>query len=715
MEIKGTPSEFRASATIPSRFLGLVVAIVALTDAAVLLDIPVLRQITTSVTFFFIPGFLTAEIMRIKSESIVKKLIIYFGLSLAFLLLGGLSANYALPEIGYSAPLATTPLTITLSIIIYAMCIVARVRNGGVANPFSGHLQRTSRRDLLSFWILAPIAFPVMGILGTRLMVTNNSNHLLLAMYILMAAYAAIMLWKRNKIPQAAIPLSIWMIALSVILSHSMSSNYVVGGDIYTEFESFLYVWDAGIWSRIDVPESIHSLYFSLGVSFLPTVIKSVSGISHLAVFRIACPLFMSIIPLTVYFILRRYFQPRQLFIVAIFTIAQIPFLILLSSHIRVGVSTVFIMLAFMMMFDEELPTWQRIGPFMMLEACAVMTYYAAPIIFLFFMALLWLVPQALGKRLRLYRVVSITAILLLAGLIFLWWGQMTDTGLDLYTQYAVNTIENLSNLFVMEMRSNVVQTMLQPEASTASLVTTIINNAGFLLLGIGVIGALFIARFRDRLPKGYNIVLGAAILPLIATIVLPYMSIGYGADRLFVQVLPLLAPAFVLGYQVMLKPLAEKRRLQLMSAFLALLIVSNSYLLHFVLGGHGTEVFDKNSPRYALLYTKDNEIAASNWADDYNLAGRNIYINRITQMNTSIFLFNEQGRQRPFEVLPLEATVLTSDTKALLFFRRPEPRGIAIYTPKVQVPVEHWIKDYEPTIKYRDLIYTSGETNIYK
>jgi len=95
----------------------LMVLIVA-ADIAILLDIPVLRQILGFLCFTTIPGLLILYIIKLDEIDFLKKLVLSVGLSLSFLIFVGLLINTLLPWFGYLKPLSTLPLVLFFSLAI---------------------------------------------------------------------------------------------------------------------------------------------------------------------------------------------------------------------------------------------------------------------------------------------------------------------------------------------------------------------------------------------------------------------------------------------------------------------------------------------------------------------------------------------------------------------------------------------------------------------
>ena len=67
-------------------FLLFILILLALTDLAVFLNVPVLRQFLGFVFFSIIPGLLILHILKLNKLGLTRKVVLSVGLSIAFLL-----------------------------------------------------------------------------------------------------------------------------------------------------------------------------------------------------------------------------------------------------------------------------------------------------------------------------------------------------------------------------------------------------------------------------------------------------------------------------------------------------------------------------------------------------------------------------------------------------------------------------------------------------
>ena len=142
-------------------------------------------------------------------------------------------------------------------------------------------------------------------------------------MLFLIPIYVAVIVYLRNRIPKITYPIAIWMISLSLLLMHGLTSHYIIGRDVHEEFYTFRIVSDNLLWSMSNY-RSIETA--CLSISLLPTVYKSLLDINGQYIYKLVYQLIFSVTPLVSYILFKKYFAV-SLFIrqFQIFTLNPIP------------------------------------------------------------------------------------------------------------------------------------------------------------------------------------------------------------------------------------------------------------------------------------------------------------------------------------------------------------------------------------------------------
>ena len=111
------------------RFLGTVLFLQFLFSLMIYLDIlkfqiPILRQGFVFIFLTFISGFILLRIFRIHNLSNTESLLYSVGLSLAFLMFIGFSANMIYPMLGISKPFSIVSLMLTINTSLLLLCFL---------------------------------------------------------------------------------------------------------------------------------------------------------------------------------------------------------------------------------------------------------------------------------------------------------------------------------------------------------------------------------------------------------------------------------------------------------------------------------------------------------------------------------------------------------------------------------------------------------------
>lgn len=170
-----------------------------------------------------IPGLLIMLMFKIRGIGFWEYLIYIIGLSVTFLMFVGLFINWVLPLIGTYKPLSSLPLLISFDYILLIFWIIALKRN----NKFYLEIGPL-RLDLTNkFFLIIPIIFPILSILGAITLNNQGSNYLSLTALGGIAIYVFFVVLLRKKLNKNIYPWSIVMVSLSLLLVASLRSWYV--------------------------------------------------------------------------------------------------------------------------------------------------------------------------------------------------------------------------------------------------------------------------------------------------------------------------------------------------------------------------------------------------------------------------------------------------------------------------------------------------------
>ena len=356
--------------------LGLSLATLGLIGLAALgFDIPILRQIVGFVFLAFVPGILILRILKIHNIGVIESLLYSVGLSLAFVMATGVVANFALPPLGISHPIALAPLTATFAIFFLILCFLAyaRDKNFCPANPPHKDSEEVAKPGFsanLGPFLLA-ILLPLLAILGATLVNSYHNNILLLILIFVIILIVGLVTFKKF-IPPRVYPFMMFMMALALLYQTTLISNYLVGSDIHLEYYLSNLVIENGYWDAT-IPQTINSC---LSITMLAPIYSLLLNMNIVWLFKVIYPLFFCLMPLGLFYIFRLQIKPLYAFLAAFFFVAMPMFTMDMTQLVRQQVSELFFILVILLMVDRKLTLIQRTILVLIFGFGVVVSYY---------------------------------------------------------------------------------------------------------------------------------------------------------------------------------------------------------------------------------------------------------------------------------------------------------------------------------------------------
>ncbi len=693
-------------------YFTILAGIVLITNIAILLDIPVFRQVLGFLCFTIIPGLLILHILRLRGIGFVKGFLISVGLSISFLMFVGLLINATLPLFGYSTPLSTTSLVISFSLVLAALCFIAYQRNKHDFHfPGISHLQTGSKNQLISPLLLS-LLFPLLSVLGMHLMNTTGNNVILITMLSLIPAYVILLVCLNKRIPQATYPVAILMISMALLLMYGLRSNYIIGTDIYGEFYAFqMVLYNLYWWSP---PGVEGGLFACLSVSLLPTVYHSLLGISELYIFKAVFPLIASLIPLASYAFFKRYIAPRNAFLAAMFSMAQIPFMHILTGNARMMMSILFFALAMMVFFDDKLGEPKKRLLFMVFLLSVVVSHYTTAYIFFILLLLYWLITKLPIPQLKTLKGMTWGGVALLFAAIFIWYGQLTQTMFAPGVTFVEGTLRHLFDLFYEELRNPLMWAIFTGapgiEPSVPERISIIIHNITFILITIGVFSCL-ISR-KARFDSNYRVMMLVSWAILASMVILPFVSVHYSPERTYMQLVVLVAPAFLIGIETICRYIRRQFTVPLITLILVAQFLCASFLIYEPWGIPFSHHLHTTGTRYNVYFVHDSEIAAHRWLDEHNTKNLTIYGDGSLVMSFQLAI-HPAGRQFPVSGSLFKEGTPTKD--GYIFLRQANIISGLVYNRGIFKDGIVEMREFPHLFEGKNRIYASGSVKIYR
>ncbi len=348
--------------------------------ASVGIDIPILRQVIGFIFLAFIPGVLILRILKIHNIGVIESLAYSVGLSLASVMFIGALTNFTLPFIGISKPVSVLPITVSLAVFTLILMAVAYVRDKDFENKAEVKLPEKLQ--------LAPVLFLGLLLLLTILSVTlidaYQNNILLLICIVAIAGVVGLAAFGKFIRPNIY-PLAIFIIGLCLLYQTTLMSPYLIGTDIYTEYDFYQLVAYTGFWDA-SIPSTVNSC---LSITMLAPAYSLLLNIEGVWVFKAVYPLLFSLMPLLLFHIFSQQMSSKKAFLAAFFFVAVPTFSLEMVALCRQQIAELFLALVILLLVDRKLSLIPKLTLAVIFAASIVVSHYSIGFIGFIYMGLL--------------------------------------------------------------------------------------------------------------------------------------------------------------------------------------------------------------------------------------------------------------------------------------------------------------------------------------
>jgi len=414
-----------------------------------------LRAVLSFVFLTTIPGLLIMLMFKIRKIGLWEYFVYTIGLSIAFLMFGGLLVNWVLPLTGINQPLSLQPLSTSLNFFLLIFGLVAYLRNKDISYEF-----KFTKPSLLN-WVFSiiPITFPILSILGAISLNNHGPNTLTMIMLGGIVLYVFSVIIFRKKINDNIYPFSILFIAMSLLFMTSLRGWYTTGHDNQQEYYVFQMVKSNYHWNISLFHEAYNAC---LSLNILPTIFSSFLNINDLYIFKI---LFQCIYPFSVigiFLLLKKYAIRPIAFLSTFFFMSFSTFGNDMPMLNRQEISLLFFTLSLLVLFNKNFkPRFKEIlfliFAFSMVVSHFSTSYVAAALITLTYLT------SFITKRISEKKILLIgnkryyLTFLMVIGMvffIFFWTVQLTNTANGL-TNLITQSWQNIGKSFSQDLKSS--------------------------------------------------------------------------------------------------------------------------------------------------------------------------------------------------------------------------------------------------------------------
>jgi uncharacterized membrane protein len=732
------------------RLLLLISMFLLATAVSILLDIPVLRQVLGFAFFTFVPGFLILCLLKLNNIALPEKFVLSLGLSVSFLMFAGLFINTALPFLGYDRPLSTNSVLISFSVIIVILAIIAYLRNRNTSfiNMPDFRLNTTEKA-----FLLLPVFFPSLSILGMHIMNTTDNNTMLMILLFLIPAYVIFIAIKHKQVPDRVYAPIILLTSISLVFLMGLRSSYIVGADAHMEYYLFRQTLYNGLWQIL----MYNPLDACLSVSILPTIYQSFLNTDSQYLMKILYPILFSLSPLVVYIISRKYIGNHYAFLASFLFMSQSLFL-WTTFNPRTSLAILFFALAIMVLFQNRLGELNKRLLFIIFAFSCIVSHYSTAYIFFFILLFTWLGMQVIPRIISyqgkpalslnsdnpsnptsqatatalnqplVRNLLTSGIVILFFALIFFWYSQVTGVAFDIGVTFVYASLKSLHEIFILEAREvGGVRTAFGYGFWYRDIPSQIHFLFYWLVIAFIAIGVLTTSvKYRHmfafssekkRLPSEFLL---QKIDPLFLTITLvcsaifavavaiPFVFMGYDLERALAPMMIVLSPFFVIGGMEVARFLHARRVYLIILIVLIPFFMCQTGSMHEIFRVPQSITLNSEGAQFDMWYVHEQEGYAARWLETKANEEKRIY----TDFFGGVWLVS-QGmiwQSAIYDPSFIEDKKVIGDGYIFL-------RGVNIIGGKLLCSNLEWhnLTEYEHLFTGRNKIYDNGGSEVWR
>ena len=618
-------------------FLVIILFLQSIVYATVFFDVPVVRQVVGFIYFTFVPGFVIIKLLKLDELDWVETVLFSVGLSIAFLMLGGLFINEICFLFGISQPLSLMPLMIILNSLILIGGVLVYLRSENV------RLLRAETLRLSPLTLLVAV-LPILSVVGATWVKTYESNLILLFMIIAIALLFAVGIISKKFLPPKLYPLAVFVIAVSLLYHSSLISDYMVhfGSDVPGEVFAFKIVENNAHWGSINPysgDSSVGRTYAMLSVTILPLIYSSLLNLNFIWVFKIIYPVIFSLVPLGLYKVWSRFVNDKYAFVSAFFFMSYQIFYTEMLGLNKQMIGELFFVLLLLVILNKKMKPINKTTCFLIFSFSLVVSHYALSEIFLFLISFA-LISLIMIKRVRApSRSITISMVFLFFVIMFSWYiFTSSSTVFDSFVSFGEHVYNQLDEFFNPASRGETVLRGLGMEAppSVWNMISRAFAYLTQALIVVGFVGLVTKGK-RIYLEMEYFVLNLLSVTLLVALVLVPGLANTLNMTRFYHILLFFLAPFCVLGAETVVN-LISKRKMEVKVSILLLVLLVPYFLFQtgFVYEVTKSESWSVSLSKYRMSALKSH--VQFGYTDAYSVFGAQWLSNNVAVGHTQIY-----------------------------------------------------------------------------
>lgn len=538
---------------------------------AILGNVQVFKSVVGFAYLLFIPGIVILKLFRLRNLETSEKILLSVALSIAFLMLIGLLLDLIAPLMGFTFPLSTNLLVITISITLLPLSLISKddIDN----DTFRIDIKNTKSLFLVTILILLFI----LGIYGIQALNASGNNIFLLLLILSMSTIICVASLSERVVPSRFYPLILIVFCISLLLfiefDSALVTNYLIGnGDQWIEFYAFkstdiISRWVSTIAASTNTP-SLLPTYSMLSVTILPTIFERITGLDDSWLFKLLYPLVVCFMALGTYALYRTQTEKKVAFLATLFFIT-----------VSVGkgwgsdkqqIAQIFFVMLLLLIFKKGMPPIKKDILFVIFSAALVISHYALAYIFMLILLCTWLFSLLMNylenssfsiNPARARSKISFDLVLIYLTIAFSWNTYVNfGEAFNLLSQTATTVVSNLSQFFDVQSRGSALTGLgiVQNPTILNSISTYLFIFTEFLLV-LGFIW-IVIKKSKSSFALEYKVIAALNLAIISVNLLLPRLADTFLMERFYQTTLITLAPLAVIGGKTILEHIPKIR-----------------------------------------------------------------------------------------------------------------------------------------------------------
>lgn len=528
-------------------------------------DIPLIQPIVGFLYLTLIPGSLI--LMGLKIENLPKsKYILYAsGLSLVFLMFGGVLLNQTFFYLNINYPLSLLPLTafyaITITTIILFF-VLGESLNYFPPHKFPAVMDNIRLNNLFSFRNNLLSLLLILAILGMLIYDGFYNNLLLLFFFVLVTLIFGLIAFDK-VFPKESYPLVLFVLSFSLIQSYTFISSFPVAYNLDREFYFSTLIYNSKFWNS-SYPSIINAL---LSITMIPPIYSLFSGWGMNWTYKIIFTFFQALIPLTIYWIVKDYLGSKRALVSSFFFLTFFTFLGVIIWFRREVIALFFVSMILLTLNDRLINIKTKQVLFILFLISLPISHYGISIEFSVILILATIFfyflrstlqdkkrdsdPEYIPTLLKPMLIIFFTIFLLIwycystSQLIFNIYTQIFDHFLYIFNEYLDIETKSISSLQMLGVG-------LPPAFDILATIRRYLLFSIEFLYVTGFFGILFLSK-KFPIRKEYLCVIISSFVFFGIVVSYPNLTMFFTLNRFVTPILFIGAPLVIIGFETIM------------------------------------------------------------------------------------------------------------------------------------------------------------------